>query len=453
MPVAKVYVSRKASGEMLAPGADLVFAPDETTENLVINVCPEVAFQEILGFGAAFTETSAYNWSQMGTANRAAILTALFDPKQGLGLNFCRTQIHSSDFGLAEYTYVDDGDAGLATFTIDHDRAWMIPFIQGAQAAAGGELLLFASPWSPPAWMKDNGTMTGGGKLLEEYADTWAAYMARYLTEYGKAGIEFFGMSVQNEPLATQTWESCRYTAGEEGRFVRDHLHPALVRAGFGDVRILIWDHNKERVYDRPRDTFAVPGVQDLVWGIGFHWYSGDHFGALAMAHAAFPDKPLVLTECSVGSGRRETRSGPHSSWDGIVLHTHEMIGDFANHATAIVDWNMIVDEQGGPYHNRDAGCKAMVVVDPATDTVSLEPLYHGMAHFSRYVRRGAVRIGTSSFAPELEVVGFRNPDGSVVVVVLNGSDQAYSTHLRLDGTTAPLAVSAQSLTTVVIGA
>jgi len=452
MTTAQIYLSRDGAEQFLARADDVGFEPDTTTEAAVVNLFPERRYQAILGFGGAFTETSAYNFAQVSPDNQAKILRAYFDKATGLGLNFCRTQIHSSDFSLAEYTYVDDGDASLASFSIEHDRRWLLPFIKAAQALAG-DLLLFASPWSPPAWMKDNGKFIEGGKLLPQYADTWARYMAKYLTEYGKEGIDFFGLSVQNEPAAAQTWESCQYSAEEEALFVRDHLKPALVAAGLPEARILIWDHNKERVYDRARDVLAQPGVAECVWGVAFHWYSGDHFAGLAMAHEAFPDKALVFSECSVGSGRREIMTGPHSSWDGLALHTRELIGDFNNYTTAVVDWNLIVDETGGPYHNRDAGCKAPIVVDPTTDTVTLEPLYYAVAHFSRFVARGAVRIGSSTFSDEVPAVGFVNPDSALVAVLLNTAATEQPVNLRLNDTVAAIVLPARTLATVVVPA
>ncbi len=450
MGAAELFVSRKGGGQMLARQEVVPFQSGDDAELSVINVYPELRYQEMLGFGGAFTETSAYNYARLSPAGRAKVVQAYFDKKSGLGLNFCRTQIHSSDFSLSEFTYVEEGDESLATFSIDRDRKWILPFIQAARASAD-DLWLFASPWSPPSWMKLNKEFTHGGKLDPAFADCWARYLVRYVEEYQKEGVGFFGMSVQNEPMASQTWESCQYTAEEEGLFVRDHLKPALEKAGFGDVRILIWDHNKEHVYDRARDTFNVPGVRECVWGIGFHWYSGDHFNALSMAHEAFPDKPLVLSEFCVGVSRGETAPGPHSSWDGVELYTKELIGDFNNYAAASVDWNLMVDEDGGPFHNRDKGCKALIVVDPDRDAVTLEPLYYALAHFSKFVKRGAVRLGSTSFSLDLPVVAFENPDGTVVVVVLSCADHDTPVALRFSGQTARFDVLAKSLTTLVL--
>jgi glucosylceramidase len=429
------------------------FERDPAAENEVINLYPKAEFQKIIGFGAAFTETSAYQFSRMSAETQDRIVKLYFDPVQGLGYNFCRTHIHSCDFTLSRYTYVEDEDRELKTFSIDRDRKYILPFIKAAKKIAGDALWLFASPWSPPAWMKSNEDMCHGGRLLDEHYGTWARYFARYLEEYKKEGIPFFGVTVQNEAMAWQTWESCVYTAKEEAVFVHQFLKPALKAAGFDDVKVMIWDHNKERVYERARDSFAVPGAKDDIWGIAFHWYSGRHFDALELTHNAFPDKPLILTEYSVGAVHGETAQASHTSWKGMELYARELIGDFNHHMAAETLWNLLVDEAGGPYHDRASGTRAQIVVDPANDELYIEPTYYAIAHFSRFVKRGAVRIGTSSFSDNIDVTAFKNPGGEIAVVVLNHGTEAEEFRLRIEGITAPAEVPGHSLTTFVIPA
>lgn len=450
MPNVKIFMSRKDSPDMLAPQAAIAFEADVETENMVLNLYPDRQYQEIIGFGGAFTESSAYNYAKMGTANKRKIIEAYFDPKKGLGLNFCRTHIHSCDFSVSRYTYVDEGDVDLKTFSIARDQEYILPFIHDAQRTADG-LMFFASPWSPPAWMKDNGDLCHGGRLLDEYYGVWARYFARYLAAYKKEGVEIFAVTVQNEAKAWQTWESCTYTAEEEAHFATDFLRPALDEAGFGDVHIMVWDHNKERVYDRARDTFAYPGAKEAIWGVAFHWYSGDHFAALDMAHEILPDKPLILSEFCLGGNRNGI--GAHSDWTALERYAHEMIGDFNHHMAASVDWNMLLDEAGAPFHDRGGVCKAQIIVDPETDTFTIEPTYYAVGHFSKFVRRGAVRIGSSSYTPGIQMTAFRNPDGSIVAVMLNTTMKRYDARLRLGGMTAPISLPKRSLTTCVIEA
>jgi glucosylceramidase len=446
----KIYRSRKDGG-MLEALEPVSFERDPKTENFLINLFPEVTYQKIIGFGGAFTEASAYQFSRMSDSAKAEIIKAYFDSEEGLGYNFCRTHIHSCDFALNRYTYVEDGDAGLNSFTIDRDRKYILPFIKAARKYAGNELCLFASPWSPPAWMKSNGDICHGGRLLDEYYGAWAKYFVRYFEEYKKEGIDFFGLTVQNEAFAWQTWESCEYSAREEAVFVHEYLKPALKAAGFGEIRIMIWDHNKERVYDRAKDSFAVPGAKDDIWGVAFHWYSGQHFAALDMAHEAFPDKPLLLTEYSLGSVHGEYAPGPHSSWNGVEIYATELIGNFNHHMAGATIWNLILDETGGPFHDRPGGVKAQIVVNPESDAVILEPTYYSVAHFSRFVKRGAVRIGSSSYTESIIATAFKNPDGELVVVALNRTDDSKKLRLRIEGTTAPVELPGHSLSTLVI--
>jgi len=438
-------------GKMFESGEQTVFKKDPATENRVINLYPDVEFQKIIGFGGAFTEASAYQFSRMSAKSKAKIIKAYFDPKAGLGYNFCRTHIHSCDFTCGRYTYVEDGDKELKTFSIERDRKYILPFIKAAKKAAGKDLLFFASPWSPPGWMKSNGDLCHGGRLLDEYYRTWADYFVRYLQEYKKEGIPFFGVTVQNEAIAVQTWESCLYTAEEEAVFVTKFLKPALNAAGFGDINVMIWDHNKERVYERARDSFAVPGAKDDIWGVAFHWYSGRHFDALEMTHNAFPDKPLILTEYCIGEFYGETARYPHTSWKGVDIYAAELIGDFNHHMAAETGWNLLLDETGGPFHDRDGGVSVDIVVNPEKDEISIEPTYYAIAHFSRFVKRGAVRIGTSCYSDSIDVTAFKNPGGELVAVVLNHGTEAEKLRLRIEAVTAPVVLPGRSLSTFVI--
>ena len=444
-------IQSSENGPLFESCGQSVFERDPAAENRVINLYPGVEFQEIIGFGGAFTETSAYQFSRMSPKSKDKIIKAYFDPKQGLGYNFCRTHIHSCDFTCGRYTYVEDEDKELKTFSIERDRKYILPFIKAAKKAAGKDLWLFASPWSPPSWMKSNGDMCHGGRLLDEYYKTWAKYFVRYLEEYKKEGINFFGVTVQNESIAWQTWESCIYTAKEEAVFVTKFLKPALNAAGFKDIKVMIWDHNKERVYERARDSFAVPGAKDDIWGVAFHWYSGKHFDALELAHNAFPDKPLLLTEFSIGAPYGETAPAPHTSWKGMEIYANELIGDFNHHMAAETIWNLLVDETGGPFHDRDIGSRAQIVVNPEKDEIIFEPSYYAIAHFCKFVKRGAKRIGTSCFTNNIDVTAFKNPDGSLVAVTLNRGSQAEKFRLRMEGITAPVELPEHSLTTFVI--
>ena len=443
----KIFLSSASSDEMLAEQEDIIFAQDFETENLLINIYPEFKYQEILGFGGAFTETSAYNFSLLTADEQQQVAELLFGTSgKGIGLNFCRTHINSSDFGIDEYTYVEEGDAELKTFNIDRERQYVLPMIKAARKA-NPDLWLFASPWSPPAWMKDNNSMIQGGHLLKEYYPAWAKYFSLYLKEFEKEGVDFFAVTIQNEAKAVQTWESSIWSGTEEGEFAVNNLRPTLDEFGFNDTKIMIWDHNKERVMERARETFAVPGAKEAIWGIAHHWYSGDHFDNLRMCHELFPDKPLIATENSGGGVR-----GREIDWKALERYAKETIMDFNNFTTATVAWNLIVDmETGGPFHNRPGGTSAPIFYDAKTKEFVLGTLFYTKGHFSKFIKRGAVRIGNSSYSDAVKVAAFSNPDGEIVIVILNMTEEDATPKIRLNNCTAEFKLPAKSLQTMVI--
>ena len=441
----KIFASSADSKAMLVEQEGIIFNKDFETENLLINIYPEFNYQQVLGFGAAFTESSAVNFSLLSPAFRQEVIELYFG-KSGLGLNFCRTHINSSDYGVDEYTYVKNGDVDLKTFSIDRERKDILPMIKAA-CKANPDLRLFASPWSPPAWMKDNKIVIQGGRLLPEFYPTWAKYFALYLKEYKKEGINFFGVTIQNEAKAVQTWESCIWTGKEEGEFAANFLRPILDENGFGETKIMIWDHNKERVMERARESMSVPGAEKAIWGIAHHWYSGDHFDNLRMAHELYPDKPLIATENSSGG----SVIGATNWWNSVERFAKETIMDFNNFTSAIVSWNMILDQTGGPVHNRNLGGAAPIVVDTDKKDFTVRSTYYTIGHFSKFIKRGAVRIGSSTYDDAVKASAFSNPDGEIIVVVLNTSDKEATPKIRLNNCTAEFNMPAKSLYTMVI--
>ena len=440
----KVFTSSANSKDMLVEKEDITLKEDSETENQVIDIYPEFKYQQALGFGGAFTETSGYNFSLLSPLLKEKLIEALFG-KSGIGLNFCRTHINSADFSLSEYTEVQDGDTDLKTFNIDRDKKYILPMIKAA-VKANPNIWLFASPWSPPAWMKDNNSMIHGGSVLPEYYKTWANYFALFLKEYKKEGIDFFAVTVQNEPKAVQTWESCIWTGKEEGEFAVHFLRPALDENGFDKTKIMIWDHNKERVMERERESLSVQGADTAIWGVGFHWYSGDHFDNLRMAYELHPDKPLIATEFCLGGAVNSD-----NNWNDVERYAKEIIGNFNNFMAASVEWNLIVDSKGGPYHNRTGGVKAPVYVDENKKDFTLGPLYYTVGHFSKFIKRYAFRIGSSVYSDGIKVVAFSNPDDEIVVIVLNTTDKDATPKIRLNNCTAEFNMPAKSLETLVI--
>ena len=449
--ISNIVQSRAGDLKMMRPVGFKQFIEDFGAEGEVINVYPDVEYQEMLGFGGAITETSAYNFMKLSESRRNELAKVYFDATEGLGLNFCRVSIGSNDFALDDSPYVSNNDPKLTTFSIDRDRRYVIPMIKAAQRYCG-ELYLMATPWSPPAFMKDNGKTINGGKLLPEHRNTWADYIVRFLQEYKKEGINFFCMTVQNEPKASQKWQSCLYSGKEEGEYAVDFLKPHLDKAGFDTLKLIVWDHNKERVLERASESFAVPKARKAIWGVAFHWYSGKHFDQLRMTHERFPEKHLILSEFCKGPATGGTHV-PYGDWSDAEDYCAEMIGDFNNYACASIDWNMIVDTKGGPCLYRDdiGGGKASVVADAENNSFELQSTYYAVGHFSKYVKRGARRIGNSTYDDNLLTSSFKNPDGSIAVIVLNKGNNNLRPLLRMNGKIMRLNLPRHSITTVSI--
>jgi glucosylceramidase len=233
---ATVYTTAAKTDLRLSQSGQLNFSPYHQpleTEPFVL-VDASASFQTIVGIGGALTDAAAETFAKLPKDKQQELLTAYYDPHTGIGYTLARTNIQSCDFSSDSYSYVADNDRRLTTFSVAHDEQYRIPLIRQAIAAAGGKLPLFVSPWSPPAWMKDNNSVTGGGKLKPEYDQDWANFYVKFIRTYEAKGIPVWGLTVQNEPMATQKWESCIYTAEDERDFIRDYLGPTLQKAGMG---------------------------------------------------------------------------------------------------------------------------------------------------------------------------------------------------------------------------
>ena len=438
----KVILTAKDTNDRLTEKKALVFS-NVTDPGVTIAIDETKTYQTITGFGGSFTEAAAYTLSRMSPDKRTEAIKAYFDPKDGIGYTLCRTHINSCDFSLSNYAYTEvDGDTQLKHFDISRDKRWLIPMIKDAMKVPGANFKLFSSPWSPPAWMKTNGQMNFGGQLKPQYRDTWARYYARYITEYAKQGIEIWGLTIQNEPAATQTWDSCIYSAEEERDFVKDHLGPTLEKQGLGDVKIIVWDHNKDIIFERAEPILSDPQAAKYVWGVGFHWYSGDQFENLDKVHNAFPNTNLLFTEgCQEG--------GVHLNlWDIGERYGHDIIGDLNNWTVGWVDWNMVLDERGGPNHV-DNLCDAPIIADTVRNKLIYENSYYYLGHFSKFIRPGAVRIASSVSNDALETTAFKNTDGKIAIVVMNRTENNVEFALKISGKTANAASPPRSIMTL----
>lgn len=450
---AQVFSTAKDTALRLSRIQDVTFGdfgqPLET--QVCVFVDPGRTFQTFIGVGGALTDASAEVFAKLPEATQKEFLTSCYDSEKGIGYHFARTTIASCDFSSDTYSYLADNDTALSSFNVAHDEKFRIPFIRQAIAAAGGTLPLFVSPWSPPAWMKDNNDVLHGGKLLPKYAQTWANHYVKFIKTYESMGIPVWGLSVQNEPMARQRWESCIYTAEEERDFVKNFLGPTLLKNGLGDKKLIAWDHNRDLIYQRASILLSDPEAAKYIWGIGFHWYetwtgSAMQFENLKRVNEAFPDKNLVFTEgCVEKFGLDRV-----NEWSLGERYGNSMLNDFNCGTVAWTDWNILLDETGGPNHVGNF-CFAPIHADTRTGKLIYTNSYYYIGHFSKFIQPGARRISCSSNRDKLQSTAFINPDGKMVVVVLNLSDDKLPFRLWISGKAAPVTSLPHSIMTMII--
>lgn len=395
-----------------------------TESEVFVFVNPNKTFQTFLGIGGAITDASAEVFAKLSAEKQDELLKAYYDKTEGIGYTLARTSIHSCDFSSASYTYVSDDDKDLKTFTIDHDKRFRIPLIKKAIEAAGGDLLIFASPWSPPAFMKDNKNMLQGGKLLPEYYQSWALYYTKFIKAYEKEGIPIWGITIQNEPMAIQRWESCLYSATEERDFLKNHLGPVMKQEGLGEKKIIVWDHNRDFISHRANTIFDDPEASQYAWGIGFHWYevwAGGQpmYDNLSNVAESYPDKKILFTEGCADSFDPQN----YQYWPYAERYGESMINDFNRGAVGWTDWNILLDERGGPNHVSNF-CFAPVHADTQEGELIYTPSYYYVGHFSKFIRPDAKRVSTVSSRSHLLCISFMNADGKMATIVMNHTDE-----------------------------
>jgi glucosylceramidase len=448
-----VIVTADSGGLRMETMGNLTFKPfaQPVESEVYVFVDPDKTFQTYMGIGAALTDASAETFYKLPKAVQTEFLKAHFDKKEGIGYTIARTNINSCDFSSDMYTYVEEGDKELKTFDITHDKKFKLPLIKEAMTAAGGKLTLFGSPWSPPAWMKDNNNMLRGGKLKPEYYDAWATYYTKFIKAYEAEGVPVWGISIQNEPMATQIWESCIYTAEEERDFLKNHLGPTMENEGLQDKKIIVWDHNRDLIYQRAQTYFNDPEASKYIWGIGFHWYedwSGGTpmFDNIRRVHEAFPEKNIFFTEGCAES----FDSTRYNAWVLGEEYAKSMINDFNNGMVGFTDWNILLDENGGPNHVGNF-CFAPVHADTRTGKLIYTNAYYYIGHFSKYIQPGAKRIAAASSRSALLTTAFKNPDGKIVVIVMNENNKEFPFKLWINGQAAEAIALPRSITTMIL--
>lgn len=411
---------------------------------------PNKTFQNFMGIGGAITDASAEVFAKLSKGKQQELLNAYYDKEKGNGYSLLRTTIHSSDFSSGSYTYIKEGDKDLKTFNIDHDRQYRIPMLKEAIKTADGKLLLYVSPWSPPAFMKSNGSMLKGGSLLPEYYQSWANYYTKFIKAYEKEGMPIWGLTVQNEPMATQTWESCVYSAEAERDFLKNFLGPTMKKEGLGDKKIVVWDHNRDLMNQRANVIFSDPEASKYAWGMGFHWYEtwagGEPmFDNVRKVHEAYPSKNLLFTEGCV----EKFDAKKYQFWANGERYGTSMINDFNNGTVGWTDWNILLDQNGGPNHVGNF-CFAPIHADTNSGELIYTPSYYYIGHFSKFIRPDAKRVSTAVSRSSLISTSFLNKDGKMVTVVMNQSDKSVTYNLIIATEKTVVIIPAHGIQTLV---
>lgn len=411
---------------------------------------PKKTFQTFLGIGGAITDASAEVFAKLTKDKQEEFMNAYYNKEKGIGYSLVRTTIHSSDFSSGSYTYIKEGDADLKTFNIDHDRQYRIPMLKEAIKTAGGKLSIYASPWSPPAFMKSNNNMLKGGTLLSGFYQSWANYYTKFVKAYEKEGIPIWGLTVQNEPMAVQTWESCVYTAEAERDFLKNFLGPTMRKEGLGDKKIVVWDHNRDLMNDRANVIFSDPEASKYAWGMGFHWYESwaggvSMFDNVRKVKEAYPTKNLLFTEGCV----EKFDAKKYQFWANGERYGISMINDFNNGTVGWTDWNILLDQNGGPNHVGNF-CFAPIHADINSGELIYTPSYYYIGHFSKFIRPDAKRVSTAVSRSNLLSTSFLNTDGKMVTVVMNQSDKEITYNLIIASEKTIIVIPAHAIQTLV---
>jgi glucosylceramidase len=405
----KAWLS-SANGERFTP---VELKPSQQEIHFPLTLNGQQRYQTHLGFGGSLTEAAAYTIKENHDAAWIQQLIALYYGPDGLQYNWTRIHMNSSDFALGNYTYVDYGDQTLTTFSIDREKLYVLPVLK-VILQQQPQLNILVSPWSPPGWMKDNQQMNHGGSLLPEFAPIWAHYYVKFIQALQTQGIQPWGVTVQNEPAAKQVWDSCLYTAQQERDFIKHHLGPSLKQAFGEQIKLLVWDHNRDIMVERVKPIYEDPEASRYVWGTGFHWYGEEAFAQVGITKQRYPDKHLLFTEGCIEGGPRP------GVWETGQRYARNIIGDLLQGNEGFIDWNLVLNEQGGPNHVGNF-CDAPILFDRRSQKLILNSSYYTIGHFSKWIVPGSVRVGITSPLPEgVIAVAYQRPDQQYVIVLLN---------------------------------
>eukprot|EP00930_Biecheleria_cincta_P046908 TRINITY_DN32437_c0_g1_i1.p1 TRINITY_DN32437_c0_g1~~TRINITY_DN32437_c0_g1_i1.p1 ORF type:complete len:554 (-),score=77.31 TRINITY_DN32437_c0_g1_i1:204-1865(-) len=428
----------------------------------MVEVWPKTHMQEILGFGGAFTEASAVVFQRLDKEQQQLFIERYYS-EEGLGYTMGRVHINSCDFSESSYSFDDtknDWDLKDFDWSLSRDSKALIPLINRAMRRVeeqGQKLKLLASPWSPPAWMKTNHHMvhSGGPGLRPECQGVWARYISNWIKAYHNKSIPIWALTVQNEPLANSNWEACRFSPEEEATFVGHHLGPTI-KHDFPNLKLFAYDHNKDKLELFGGTVASHKLAGKYVDGIAFHWYAGDGFDQVVQMRQHFPELFLLATEATYERYRFASgHTKPYFDWYFGPGYAHDILGDLNSGANGWMDWNLVLDTEGGPNHAKNT-CDAPMIADTDNQKVWLHPQYWYIGHFSKWLVPGSRRVaswvhdswqydgpprgyGTCDSRDGLETTAAVRPSGEVVVVVLNCGSETQNFKIRVAGVTPAL--------------
>ena len=445
------------------------------SENLpVLNVMPEKTYQKILGFGGSFTESSAYVLNQLSPEKRNQVIHSYFSDA-GAAYTLTRTHMNSCDFSVSSYSYApDSGDIELENFSVNEDLNDLIPLIKDAKSVSKNGFKIIASPWTAPPWMKDNNAWFGGS-LKPEYYKTWALFFSKYIKAYAKHGIDIWGITVENEPLGNgDNWESMIFTPESMTHFVKNFLGPQFKNDDI-NTKILIYDQNRDHLKEWANYILNDSVAAKYVWGTAVHWYSSTtnwYPEALNEIHNSFPDKHLLHTEGCIDSEvpvwqnddwywqkeatdwgytwAPEEDKHLHPKYVPVYRYARDIIGGLNSWLEGWIDWNIVLDDKGGPNHVKN-WCLAPVIVKPETDEVYYTPMFYILNHFSKYIRSGAYRIGIENNIKDLMITACKNKNGEIVVEILNQTNKSKKFHVKIGSKSAKMEIPANALQTAIL--
>lgn len=414
----QVWLTTADGTRQLARQTDVAFGPVPEAPGPTITIDTTRVYQEMVGFGAALTESSAWLIeNRMSPTQRTALLRDLFSPTEGIGLSFTRLAMGASDFALGRWSYDDvpegQTDPALTHFSIDRDRRAVLPVLKEA-LAINPRLTVMASPWSAPAWMKTTGSMIKGTLRPDAY-QAFAEYFKRFIEAYAAEGVPIYAITVQNEPhFEPDDYPGMRFTPSQRAEFLKQNVGPLFARAGIR-TRILDWDHNWDE-FDSPIAVLNDSAAKSYLGGVAWHCYAGD-VGAQSILKQVHPDVDQYFTECSGGTWSPDYAQ--NLRWFAGTL----MIGTTRHWAKGVLLWNLALDEKHGPHTGGCATCRGVVTIDSATGAVTRNIEYYVLGHVSKFVRPEAHRVASSSdLSLGIETVAFRNIDGSMALLVMNGA-------------------------------